>query len=158
MANLSDHIEQHLKKLLALSARSYVDIQRHELAGKFECVPSQINYVLASRFSLDRGYLVESRRGGGGYIRIFRIHPLQVKPWKELFEEIASGDFEPPRAARLIQLGCEDNIISRREARMVEVLLSDDIYLEMGCERKQARQLQKKLLKAALEAILKENY
>ena len=49
------------------------ELQRAELAGRFNCVPSQINYVIATRFSPERGYLVESRRGGGGYIRIKRI-------------------------------------------------------------------------------------
>ena len=49
------------------------ELQRSELAGKFNCVPSQINYVISTRFSPERGYLVESRRGGGGYIRIKRI-------------------------------------------------------------------------------------
>jgi transcriptional regulator CtsR len=49
------------------------ELQRAELAGKFNCVPSQINYVISTRFSPERGYLVESRRGGGGYIRIKRI-------------------------------------------------------------------------------------
>ena len=63
MANLSDYIEDYLKKLLSLSSRRYVDIQRGELAQKFDCVPSQINYVLSTRFSLERGYVVESRRG-----------------------------------------------------------------------------------------------
>jgi len=49
------------------------ELQRAELAGRFNCVPSQINYVISTRFSPERGYLVESRRGGGGYIRIKRI-------------------------------------------------------------------------------------
>jgi len=49
------------------------ELQRSELAHKFKCVPSQINYVISTRFSPERGYIVESRRGGGGYIRITRV-------------------------------------------------------------------------------------
>lgn len=49
------------------------ELQRSELASRFNCVPSQINYVISTRFSPERGYIVESRRGGGGYIRIRRV-------------------------------------------------------------------------------------
>lgn len=71
MSNLSDLIEQHLLQLLIQSSR--VELQRRELARMFRCVPSQINYVLETRFNPERGYVVESRRGGGGYIRIYRL-------------------------------------------------------------------------------------
>lgn len=50
-----------------------VELQRAELANRFNCVPSQINYVIATRFSPEHGYIVESRRGGGGFIRISRV-------------------------------------------------------------------------------------
>lgn len=158
MANLSDHIEEYLKKLLDLTTRSYIDIQRHELAGKFGCVPSQINYVLASRFSPERGYLVESRRGGGGYIRIFCLQPMQLRSWEGLLDEISSDDFEPLRALHLIKRGCEEHILSRREGRIICSLLNEELFAEAGCSKKMVRLLQKRLLKAALEAILKESY
>ena len=72
MARLSDMIEEFIKALLEES-NGQLELQRNELADYFECAPSQINYVLATRFSLDRGYYIESRRGGGGYIRIIRL-------------------------------------------------------------------------------------
>ena len=68
---LSDSIEQFIKDLLNEEATE-VELKRNELAEYFGCAPSQINYVLATRFSPDHGYLTESRRGGGGYIRIVR--------------------------------------------------------------------------------------
>ena len=64
MARLSDIIEDFIKSLLKHS-EGELQLQRNELAEYFECAPSQINYVLATRFSLDRGYYIESRRGGG---------------------------------------------------------------------------------------------
>lgn len=73
MRNISDLIEQHLKKLLSDSINDFIEIQRSELAGHFKCVPSQINYVLTTRFTPEHGYVVETRRGGGGYIRITRV-------------------------------------------------------------------------------------
>ena len=69
---LSDSIEQFIKDLLKEESTE-VELKRNELAEYFGCAPSQINYVLATRFSPDHGYLTESRRGGGGYIRIVRV-------------------------------------------------------------------------------------
>ena len=67
---LADQIEAHLLRLLAADA--CVELQRTHLAHMFTCAPSQINYVLGTRFTAARGYLVESRRGGGGFIRLVR--------------------------------------------------------------------------------------
>lgn len=70
---LSNIIEEFIKELL--EENHQVELQRNELANHFNCVPSQINYVISTRFSPERGYSVESRRGGGGYIRITRSAP-----------------------------------------------------------------------------------
>lgn len=75
MAQLSDAIEQFIKELMSEDA--HIELRRNELAQHFGCAPSQINYVLATRFSVDHGYIIESRRGGGGYVRIVRMHPRQ---------------------------------------------------------------------------------
>lgn len=71
MAQLSDSIEQFIKELMCEDA--HIELRRNELAQHFGCAPSQINYVLATRFSVDHGYIIESRRGGGGYVRIVRM-------------------------------------------------------------------------------------
>jgi len=68
---ISDMITQAILEMLE-DQRGCAEIQRNELAGKLGCVPSQINYVITSRFTPEQGFLVESRRGGGGYIRITR--------------------------------------------------------------------------------------
>lgn len=70
MRNVSENIEQYLKHILEQSPEGMVEIQRNELADEFQCVPSQINYVISTRFTLEKGYIVESKRGGGGFIRI----------------------------------------------------------------------------------------
>lgn len=70
--NLSDEIANLIMEILA-NSEGIADIQRNELATRIGCVPSAINYVITSRFTPQQGYLVESRRGGGGYIRITRI-------------------------------------------------------------------------------------
>ena len=73
MSSLANRIEAYIKRLLAASPNSTLVLQRKELAERFRCVPSQINYVLSTRFTTELGYLVESRRGGGGFIRIRRL-------------------------------------------------------------------------------------
>ena len=69
---LSDSIEQFIKDMMSES-QSELELKRNELAAYFGCAPSQINYVLATRFSPRHGYVIESRRGGSGYVRIIRI-------------------------------------------------------------------------------------
>ena len=70
---ISDLIADFLQDCLDETGDGVLEVQRSELAQKFNCVPSQINYVMSTRFSPERGYIVESRRGGNGYIRITRV-------------------------------------------------------------------------------------
>ena len=73
MARISDIIAQFINDMIEDEKNKEVIIQRNELADKFNCAPSQINYVLTTRFTTEKGYLIESRRGGGGYIIIRRV-------------------------------------------------------------------------------------
>lgn len=71
---LSDRIEAFITELLKEDSDEWLELRRNELASIFGCVPSQINYVISTRFSPEHGYIVESRRGGGGYLRIKQLH------------------------------------------------------------------------------------
>src|SRR5699024_11440478 len=73
MRNISDIIEEYLKKKFNTKGKNAIEIKRSEIANQFQCVPSQINYVINTRFTIEKGYIVESKRGGGGYIRIIRV-------------------------------------------------------------------------------------
>ena len=73
MVTLAKQIENYIKQMIDQSEQGFIDIRRSEMAGLFMCVPSQINYVLETRFSNQQGYLVESRRGGGGFVRIIKL-------------------------------------------------------------------------------------
>lgn len=70
---ISDLIASFLQECLEETGDGVLEVQRSDLAQRFNCVPSQINYVMSTRFSPERGYIVESRRGGNGYIRITRV-------------------------------------------------------------------------------------
>lgn len=71
--NISDIIEKYLKEILHANEQKMIEIKRSQVADQFQCVPSQINYVINTRFTIEKGYIIESKRGGGGYIRIIRI-------------------------------------------------------------------------------------
>src|SRR5690242_17713209 len=73
MARLSDIIEEFIKQMFNENRENIIFIQRNELADQFRCAPSQINYVLTTRFTYERGYLIESKRGGGGHIAIKQL-------------------------------------------------------------------------------------
>lgn len=83
--NMSDTIEAYLKAILA--QQQQVEIRRAEIANQFNCVPSQINYVIKTRFTPQRGYVVESKRGGGGYIRIMKTQLRDDRPSIALLRE-----------------------------------------------------------------------
>jgi transcriptional regulator of stress and heat shock response len=72
MSILSNNIEEFIKSMI-MEYEGSVEIQRNELANYFHCAPSQINYVLATRFNLDQGFIIESKRGGGGCIKLIRV-------------------------------------------------------------------------------------
>lgn len=124
MARLSDIIESFLKDLI-IEEQGRVEIQRNELASKFNCVPSQINYVISTRFTANKGYYVESRRGGGGYISIKRLNINSDSDY--LMHIITSID------SRISQLTAEVftqnfvdyNIIGYREAMLMKAATSD---------------------------------
>lgn len=117
MSNIADYIESYLKKLLA--ENPCVEIQRNELALKFKCVPSQINYVLTTRFTAGHGYLVESRRGSGGYVRVVKLAvERHDNPALDIYRQI--GDtVSHAEAEGLIERMYEGELITRREAQLM---------------------------------------
>lgn len=119
MRNISDIIEQHLKSILQQGDGS-VEIQRSELADKFQCVPSQINYVISTRFTVEKGYLVESKRGGGGYIRIRKIEIIDNKRFYHMLMEAIGQSITSAACDNIIERLREEGIISPREMHMMK--------------------------------------
>lgn len=126
MASLADIIEQYLKQLLANSEDGTVDVQRNQLAETFGCAPSQISYVLATRFLLEHGYLVESRRGGGGYVRITVLQVDPEQDWNLIFDSIGEA-ISQHKAEALIAWLLRDGIVTEREAAMMKAVVSRDV-------------------------------
>ncbi len=164
MLTLSDYIEDYLKKLLAVSPRQYVEIQRSELADKFSCVPSQINYVLSTRFTPERGYLVQSRRGGRGYIKVMRIDPVYQKIWVELQKQLqacekgAEEDYsqEIVKIRGFIKRLHEERLLSRREAEIIGSVMREDIFNGLELSSQDKKELVLRIMNSMLKAVLKE--
>ncbi len=116
-------MEEYLKKLLKLSTAGFIDIRRKELAGKFSCVPSQVNYVLETRFTVEKGYLVESKRGGRGFVRIRQIQLPVENILAMFFREVIDGGISSSKAKGLIVRLYESKFISFRESKLIEASL-----------------------------------
>ncbi|WP_413789036.1 CtsR family transcriptional regulator [Bacillus kandeliae] len=130
--NISDIIEEYLKRVLETSGSEIVEIKRNEIADKFQCVPSQINYVINTRFTIERGYIVESKRGGGGYIRIIKV---QVHDQQDLIDQIIAlvgKRISQSNADDIIYRLVEEEIISNREAKiMMSVMDRSVLYIDL---------------------------
>ena len=120
---ISDVIEQFLMELID-QYQGEIEIQRNELAGKFNCVPSQINYVIATRFTVENGYVVESRRGGGGSIKIRKVQMTKSNYMMHIINSI--GDSISQLTAEVfIKNFFENGYITKREAEIMLAALSD---------------------------------
>ena len=124
MSRVSDIIEVFIKELLEEADDCAIEIQRNELANYFNCAPSQINYVLTTRFSLDKGYLIESRRGGGGHIKFIKMDMDQNRYIQHLLNEIGDS-ISKMKAASIINTLQERKFISEREGLILRVATSD---------------------------------
>lgn len=122
---MSDVIEDFIKELLK-DEDDYVEIQRNELAEHFNCVPSQINYVIQTRFKPSQGYYVESKRGGGGHIRIKKINITKSNYLMHIIssmeDEITAGEVDI-----FISNFLSYGIINETEAKLLKVATSDNV-------------------------------
>lgn len=143
--NTSDHIEAYIKAILEQSG--IVELQRSQLADTFQVVPSQINYVIKTRFTESRGYLVESKRGGGGYIRIGRIkfsnhHEMLRDLLYSVGEEVSPVIFED-----VLKLLLEQELLTRQEMNLLVATASDRVLGE------EANLIRANMLKQLLQEV-----
>ena len=121
---MSDLIASFLQESLEAAENGVLEIQRNDLAQRFNCVPSQINYVMSTRFSPERGYIVESRRGGNGYIRITRVRVDRQTLLMHVINSLGNQvDLPSVRAilSNLVQSGA----LSEEIARLLLAAVSD---------------------------------
>lgn len=120
MASISDIIEKFIKDLMEDS--NTVQIQRNELASLFDCAPSQINYVLTTRFSIEKGYEVQSKKGGGGYIKITRINKNQVL---HILHKKIDKEITYIQSKTIVKWLRDINLINDREEKIILCAIDD---------------------------------
>jgi transcriptional regulator CtsR len=148
--NISDVIEQYLKQVLTTSGKEIVEIKRSEIADKFQCVPSQINYVINTRFTIERGYIVESKRGGGGYIRIIKVKSNDAAHLIDQILGIIDRRISQTAAEDLILRLVNEEVISRREAKiMMSVIDRSVLYIDLP----HRDELRARMIKAMLTSL-----
>lgn len=123
--NISDIIEEYLKQVIQKSQAGMIEMQRSDLAELFQCVPSQINYVISTRFSPDHGYVVESKRGGGGYIRIRQVQLNEHEPLLHIVQSIGPS-MTQREAEGLIERLKREAVVTDREAGMLRAAVNRD--------------------------------
>ncbi len=151
MMRLSDLITREIIKRLNESDENIAEIQRNEFATLMGCAPSQINYVLSSRFTPEHGYIIESRRGGGGYIKIKRITLNSSSALMHIINSI--GDRIDSMSTRIVIENClETNLISASEARLMAAALSNSVMQNVSPVFKDA--LRASILKQMLLTLI----
>jgi len=120
---ISDYVAEYIQNLMD-EADGIAEIQRNELAGMLGCVPSQINYVITSRFTPEHGYIVESRRGGGGYIRITRRQLSKSDFIMHIINSVGNM-LDDGSAKAMISNMAQNGIVSDQEARLLLAALSE---------------------------------
>ena len=123
MSNIADLIEAYILRQLATQQDGKVELRRTDIANEISCAPSQISYVLSTRFTQEKGFMVESRRGLGGYIRILQV-PMNNLVYQDMIDKI-DIDAELPLVQSMVHYLLNHQMISNREAAlMMQVVVS----------------------------------
>lgn len=154
MVTLAKQIEEYLKMLLASSETNTIEISRNDLAQIFMCVPSQINYVLETRFNNDVGYLVETRRGGGGYIRIVKLGLENEDDLLKLLENTSNNRIKQLSAEHLLQRLVDEQLLTLREGKLIKAMIDNN---NLQLESQEADLIRSKMIKTLLLTLLRED-
>lgn len=129
MSSLSKQIEEYIKALLEQESAGVVEIQRNFLSEYFHCVPSQINYVLSTRFTPLQGYMVESRIGGGGFVRIVSLQLAEDDDLQDALTETVGDALTQNDSEGLLEYLYQQGVISQREMLLFNGMLKDRVLV-----------------------------
>ncbi len=151
MATVSDIIEQFI--LSVIGEEDTIKLSRNELANYFSVAPSQINYVLSTRFCVDRGYVVESKRGGGGGVTIIKISTDEDELLPSIIKQLdQTNDLTFNKAKDILDRLESDNILSANENKLIKSAISDKaLSMPIGMHN-----LRKNILKEVILSMMRK--
>jgi len=155
MVKISDDIEEFLKSMLKQTENNMIEIHRNILAEQFDCAPSQISYVLTTRFRDNNGYIVESRRGGGGSIKIYEIKIQDDEQIHKLINRSIGESITKLKAYDILNYLMRKKIITERENQIIKRAISDRAVSLINIDKK--NKVRAKILKETLLAVVKYN-
>ncbi|MRI81660.1 CtsR family transcriptional regulator [Fundicoccus ignavus] len=153
LRNMSDIIEDYLKSFLRNSEE--LEIRRSDVAERFDCVPSQINYVINTRFTQEHGYMVESKRGGGGYIRIFKIQVVDEIDQINQMIALIGKRISQRNGVNMVKTLIQSEIITEREGTLMLSVIEKSVLHSISEQEQQARALLLKTFLVQLRYTLK---
>ena len=153
--NLSHNIEQYILDRLSDEQENFVSLRRKELAEKFECVPSQINYVLRSRFSPEQGYIIDSRRGEHGYIKIIKVLCITPEEKMQHIDDIIDDSISLQEAHKILASLESRDFITQRERLLMEISLRHTDYIWQDLHTARRERILADLLKRMLNGLMK---
>ena len=155
MSTLASRIERYIKDMMDAAEMNSVELKRKDLAEVFSCVPSQINYVLETRFRDEQGYHVVSRRGAGGCFQIIRLEVVEHQDVKNMLEAVSGREMSFRTAEGFLGRLLEEGILDRREYLLITAMINHEA-LSIAGERED--ELRAMLVKNVLITLLRMDY
>lgn len=152
MPGMSNLIERFIKEMIEKTEDGIIEIGRNDLANQFGCAPSQINYVLTTRFTPYKGYYIESKRGGGGYIKIMKVGIHEHKHMEDLILNTIGNAITKNKAFHIIEGLIEEEIITPREGAIMKASIENTALQKVTSGR---NHLRADILKNMLLIIMK---
>lgn len=155
MDNMSDIIEHYIKQLLSQAPDDKIELKRQAVAQKFDCVPSQLNYVIKTRFTREHGYAIESKRGGGGFIRISKVRTHDRATFFDHLIEMIGDDIKAANAENIVVGLLNDQLITLRERQLITNIINCEIDQS---DAQHAGQIRARLLIEFLQVLKYNEY
>ena len=144
MSNIADMIESYILRQLATRQDGQVELRRTDIADEISCAPSQISYVLSTRFTQDKGFVVESRRGLGGFIRIVQV-PLRALVYQDMLSKIDENtDMETVQS--MVRYLTQHGMVETREAALLMQMVTGLFHSETLAAKERVQMLKTMIL------------
>ena len=152
---MASQIENYLKRMLSLSDDNMIEVRRSDLADIFQCVPSQINYVLETRFNPEAGYYIETRRGGAGYIEIMKLDFDNDENLAALLNESKAKPISQKNAENMFQRLQSEDLLTVREVEILKGLMDRD---RLGLPEEEANYMRGRIIRWVLIVLLRDDF